>query len=236
MTEPQPAATDPSSETIVPLGDSTVLIILGSGVDPRLAARAQSIAAAIALRRIETPAIGRAVPAHASVLVPFDPLALDLDAIIGFARDAITATAAGADPAADEDPAMFVEVPVRYGGPDGPDLDEVADRLGLFPADIVELHAGVLHRVLFLGFAPGFAYLDGLPTALTLPRRATPRERVPAGSVAIAGEQTGIYPRSMPGGWHLIGRTDATLFDPTRPEPAVLTPGAFVRFVPAPDR
>ena len=87
--------------------------------------------------------------------------------------------------------------------------------------------------MLFLGFAPGFAYLGGLPDRLVAPRRATPRERVPAGSVAIAGEHSGVYPRSMPGGWNLIGRTDAVLFDPDREPPSLLEPGAAVRFVPA---
>jgi KipI family sensor histidine kinase inhibitor len=126
-----------------------------------------------------------------------------------------------------------IEIPVRYGGPDGPDLEEVASRHGLTSADVVELHAGARYRVLFLGFAPGFAYLGGLPAAIATPRRASPRERVPAGSVGIAGEQTGVYPLSMPGGWNLIGRTDLVLFDPLRPEPALLRPGAPVRFVPA---
>jgi 5-oxoprolinase (ATP-hydrolysing) subunit B len=87
--------------------------------------------------------------------------------------------------------------------------------------------------VLFLGFAPGFAYLGGLPDAIATPRRPSPRERVPAGSVGIAGEQTGVYPLSMPGGWNLIGRTDAVLFDPLRADPALLKPGSAVRFVPA---
>jgi KipI family sensor histidine kinase inhibitor len=90
-----------------------------------------------------------------------------------------------------------------------------------------------VYRVLFLGFAPGFGYLGGLPPALAIPRRSSPREHVPAGSVAIAAEQTAVYPLAMPGGWHLIGRTDVVLFDPARREPALLTPGATVRFIPA---
>ena len=126
-----------------------------------------------------------------------------------------------------------LEISVRYGGADGPDLADVAARHGLTPADVVELHAGARYRVLFLGFAPGFAYMGGLPAAIATPRRPTPRERVPAGSVGIAGEQTGVYPLAMPGGWNLIGRTDARLFDPDRSQPALFRPGAVVRFVPA---
>ena len=135
----------------------------------------------------------------------------------------------------DADASPPIEIAVRYGGADGPDLEAVADLHGLRPADVADLHASAPYRVLFLGFAPGFGYLAGLPPSLSTPRRASPRERVPAGSVGIAGEQTAVYPLAMPGGWQLIGRTDAVLFDPTRDPPALLRPGAAVRFVPARD-
>ena len=121
---------------------------------------------------------------------------------------------------------------MRYGGADGPDLDAVADRLGLAPAHVVELHASVEYRVFVLGFAPGFAYLGRLPAELLVPRRDQPRPRVPPGSVAIAGWQTAIYPASTPGGWHLIGRTDAVVWDARRSDPALLVAGDRVRFEP----
>ena len=223
---PGPAA----NGRIVAVGDAAVLLTLAERVDPELAERAQAIAASIDEARAVEPAIGRAVPAHASVLVPFDPLAVELGAVTAL----VSACAAGIAPAirdrAAQDP---VEIAVRYGGEDGPDLDEVADLHDLRPADVVELHAGATYRVLFLGFAPGFAYLGGLPSALATPRRATPRARVPAGSVGIAGEQTGVYPLAMPGGWQLVGRTEARLWDATRQSPALLRPGDRVRFVPA---
>ncbi len=120
-----------------------------------------------------------------------------------------------------------VRIPVVY---DGEDLAEVADRCGV--ENVVGLHAGATYTVAFCGFAPGFAYLTGLPTALRLPRRATPRPRVPAGSVAIAGDLAAVYPTASPGGWHLLGRTDLTLFDVDRDPPALLGPGTVVRFVP----
>lgn len=223
--------------TIEPFGDAALLVTLGSSVDPVLASRAQAVAGAIETARLAVPAIGRAVPAHASVLVPFDPLAISLEDAIEVAGSALAAGEVlagdvGAGGSASSDDPAPIEIPVRYGGADGPDLVEVAELHGLSPADVVELHASAAYRVLFLGFAPGFGYLGGLPAALATPRRASPRERVPAGSVGIAGAQTAVYPLAMPGGWQLIGRTDTVLFDPERTNPALLRPGASVRFVP----
>ncbi len=225
---------DRATATIEPFGDAAVLVTIGSTVDPALASRAQSIAAAIEVARVASPAIGRAVPAHASVLVPFDPLAIDLEDAIGVVRAALGDARSGGELPAPDGPAR-IDVPVRYGGPDGPDLDAVAELHGLRPADVIELHASATYRVLFLGFAPGCGYLGGLPPTLVTPRRASPRARVPAGSVGIAGEQTAIYPLAMPGGWQLIGRTSIVLFDAERDPPALLRPGATVRFVPAAD-
>ena len=121
-----------------------------------------------------------------------------------------------------------VEIPVDY---DGSDLAEVANRTGLTEDDVVRRHAGAVYVVAFIGFAPGFAYLVGGDPALRVPRRDTPRTKVPAGSVALAGEFTGVYPREAPGGWQLIGRTDVTLWDLAQDPPALLPPGASVRFV-----
>jgi KipI family sensor histidine kinase inhibitor len=120
-----------------------------------------------------------------------------------------------------------VRIPVVY---DGADLEEVAAETGRTTEEIVTLHSGADYTVRFCGFSPGFAYLDGLPAALHVPRRAEPRTAVPAGSVAVAGEFAGIYPRASPGGWRLLGRTDAVLWDVGRPEPALLVPGTRVRF------
>ncbi len=164
--------------------------------------------------------------------------------MIEVVRSAIAAADGAGDADADDpdgagtspDDGIDIEIPVRYGGVDGPDLDEVAALLGMRPQDVVDLHAAARYRVLFLGFAPGFGYLGGLPEQLATPRRASPRERVPAGSVGIAGRQTAVYPLAMPGGWQLIGRTDTILFDPAKPEPALFRPGASVRFVPIRDR
>ena len=123
----------------------------------------------------------------------------------------------------------LVTLPVRY---DGSDLTEVARAWDLTPAEAAQLHSSLEYRVAFCGFAPGFAYLTGLPEQYHLPRRPTPRTSVPPGSVAVAGPYTGVYPRSSPGGWHLIGTTTANLWDLSRGEPALLTPGTRVRFQP----
>ncbi|MFE7612701.1 5-oxoprolinase subunit PxpB [Streptomyces celluloflavus] len=122
-----------------------------------------------------------------------------------------------------------VEIPVRY---DGPDLADVAALWGVTPDEVVRLHSGTEFHVAFCGFAPGFGYLTGLPEPLHVPRRDTPRTRVPAGAVALAGPYTGVYPRASPGGWQLIGTTDTVLWDPHREPAALLAPGTRVRFVP----
>jgi KipI family sensor histidine kinase inhibitor len=218
------------SGRLIPFGDAALLLTLGDHVDPDLAASAQAIATAIDEKRRDEPGLGRAVPAHASVLVPFDPLAIEPEAVAAIVRHAEGRPRTGA---ATDGRRAPVEIAVCYGGADGPDLDEVAALHDLRPSDVVELHAGAEYRVLFLGFAPGFAYLGGLPARLVTPRRARPRTRVPPGSVGIAGEQTGVYPLAMPGGWQLLGRTETRLWDVTRRSPALLRPGDTVRFVPA---
>lgn len=125
------------------------------------------------------------------------------------------------------------EIAVEYGGAAGPDLPTLAERAGMDAATYISSHSAVEYTVDFLGFQPGFPYLRGLPPALHAPRRASPRVRVPKGSVAVGGAYTGIYPASGPGGWHILGRTAADLFDPQREAPALLMPGDRVRFVPA---
>ncbi len=142
------------------------------------------------------------------------------------ARWTATGAPTGAGPGAGH--ARTVEVPCRYGGPD---LAEVAAHWGVAEEDVPAVHAGLDHRVAFCGFAPGFAYIAGLGQLGGVPRLATPRPSVPAGSVALAGDFTGVYPRSSPGGWRIIGHTDAVLWDPARAVPALLAPGVAVRFL-----
>lgn len=129
-------------------------------------------------------------------------------------------------------PHRTIDIPTLYGGTSGPDLLPLASSLGLAPHQLIDLHASAAYTVRFMGFAPGFAYLEGLPEQLHVQRLDSPRPRVPAGSVAIAGPYSGIYPAESPGGWRLLGRTSLTLFDPLSPRPTLLQPGDRVRFVP----
>lgn len=124
----------------------------------------------------------------------------------------------------------MVEIPVVYGGSAGPDLDNVARHTGLSTREVIERHSNAEYVVYFLGFLPGFAYMGGLDASLATPRHTTPRVSIPAGSVGIGGEQTGIYPMASPGGWQLIGRTALQLFDPSQQPPTLLRPGDRVRF------
>jgi len=166
-------------------------------------------------------------PAYASVLVRFDPLRCDPDALaFELARRAASLTGRP-----EREPRSFT-IPVIYGGDDGPDLPEVARATGLSETDVVATHAKGPYEVCFIGFAPGFPYLAGLPDVLRTPRRQTPRARVAAGSVAIAGAQAGIYPSPSPAGWNVIGRTAFVLFARASGEGATLAAGDHVRFLP----
>ena len=169
-------------------------------------------------------------PAYASVLIDFDPRRRRHDDVEALVRERMSAPE---DPTAPD--TRTVEIPVSYGGPSGPDLEDVARHTGLTPARVVELHAASVYLVYFLGFSPGFPYLGGLSPELAMPRLSAPRKVVPAGSVAIGGSQTGVYPVESPGGWRIIGRTSLRLFDPAATPPALLRIGDTVRFVPTPE-
>jgi KipI family sensor histidine kinase inhibitor len=220
---------------VTPFGDAAFLVTFGRDVDPTLNALAHAFAGRVSADRGEAGGPwGVPVPAYASVLVPFDDAdvapATATSRLATLAREVVATTgkAEGAADTADDLDAIIIDV--RYGGEQGPDLEEVGRLVGLSPDEVVALHGSVDYRVYFLGFAPGFGYLGPLPEPLRLPRRGTPRVRVPEGSVAIAGAQTAIYPLRTPGGWHLIGRTSAPLWDADRPEPSLLEAGRTVRF------
>jgi inhibitor of KinA len=206
-------------------GDSLLLVELDARIDPDVNARA--VAMAQALRAAHLPGVRDVVPSYASVGVHVDPLRVD-----GAVLERSIARAWDAAPASAADGGRIVEVPVCYGGAFGPDLDAVARHAGCTPEVVIDLHCAVVYRVFMLGFLPGFAYLGVVDERLAMPRRAAPRAAVPAGSVGIAGRQTGVYPTESPGGWQLIGRTPWRMFEATRARPSTLEAGDRVRFVP----
>jgi KipI family sensor histidine kinase inhibitor len=218
-----------STPEIVSFGDAALLVRFEERIDAALNRRVHWLAGAVRAAAGADPTLGPPVPAYASLLVPFDALRTS----VAQAAAVVEGLLAGEPELLAPEAGPPLEIAVRYGGADGPDLAEVAERTALTPTQVVELHASVVYRAFMLGFAPGFAYLGELPAALELPRRETPRQRVAVGSVAIAGRQTAIYPQATPGGWHLIGRTDATLWDLRRDPPALIAAGRDVRFVPA---
>ncbi|HKN79403.1 MAG TPA: 5-oxoprolinase subunit PxpB [Lysobacter sp.] len=208
------------------LADDALLMRLDDRIDCATNARVHALCERI---RARPPAWLRdLVPAYASVGAFFDPLTIEADHVGRWLRAQLEALPV--DIAATRD-ARTVEIPVTYGGEAGPDLESAAAELGITPTQLARRHAAGEYTVAMIGFAPGFPYLLGLDPALALPRLATPRTVVPAGSVGIGGAQTGIYPRESPGGWRVIGRTPLALFDPAREPPALLAPGDRVRFV-----
>ncbi len=208
--------TGSGTRRILPVGEDALLVELDSGTE------AQALHAELLRLRAQGsfPAVRELVPAARTVL---------LDGLSEPADRVAARLAALPLPPAPPPTHEVIEIPVRY---DGPDLAEVAALWGVSSTEAPRIHASFDFRVAFCGFAPGFGYLTGLPERYTVPRHTTPRASVPSGSVALAGPYTGVYPRSSPGGWQLIGTTDVVLWDHTRTPAALLAPGARVRFRP----
>ena len=206
----------------LPLGDSAVTIAFGAERSAELLKRIQ--ATARSLEEAQLPHVEDIVPAYLTLTVFYEPLHTTYGEISAKLLEACAAATPAIGEAAK--PRHHV-IPVRY---DGMDLDSVANATGLSTADVVARHTGRRYSVDLLGFVPGFAYLSELDRSLQLPRRPEPRPRVPAGSVAIAAAQTAVYPLDTPGGWHIIGRTDTAMFDPTREPPALLRAGDTIQF------
>lgn len=207
-----------------PCGDSAVSVELGEGIDLEVNRRVHALGRALAARG--HPGVVALNPAYRALFVEYDPRRCSFEELALLVEQADQAPDLEAAHGAE------MEIPVCYGGELGPDLEEVAAFHGLEPGRAVELHGAPVYHVYLVGFTPGFPYLGGLDPRLHTPRRATPRERVPAGSVGIADRQTGIYPIESPGGWQLIGRTPLRLFDLGREPPFLVPAGARLRFRP----
>ncbi|MBA3891078.1 MAG: 5-oxoprolinase subunit PxpB [Gemmatimonadaceae bacterium] len=210
---------------LLPLGDKAFLIELGGGMTAETLSRVRA-----AIARLDAAAIDGVtdvVAGYSSIAVHFEPLVARRAAMEVMLREALQVHIDVAVTATER----IVEVPVRYGGEGGPDLDLVATHHGMSADDVIALHTAPTYTVHMIGFVPGFPYLGGLDPQLATPRRETPRTAVPAGSVGIGGAQTGVYPMESPGGWQLIGHTETKLFDVARAAPSLLRVGDRVRFV-----
>lgn len=215
---------------VLDAGDAAMTIEFGNVIDPQLLARVNALDQAIqALSAAGTlPGLIETMPTFRSLTVFFDPLVTGREALLAALHPAL---AGSAGPAPDVRQRCW-RLPVCYEGDAGPDLAETAAAIGVSEDEVVALHSGCEYRVYMLGFLPGFPFMGDLPDPLRLPRRAQPRVRVVAGSVAIATGLTAIYPWESPGGWHLLGRCPVTLFDARRASPSLLAAGDRVRFEP----
>ncbi|CAI6079848.1 5-oxoprolinase subunit B [Cohnella sp. JJ-181] len=225
---------------LLPLGDSAITVQLGETICRQTHDRVRQLAEH--LERSRFAGMIEHVPAFLSVTVYFDPFealaGLGDPADLSGSADPMALVAgwladnlAKLEETAQEKPRL-TEIPVCYGGELGPDLPEVAAVHGLSEQEVIEIHASAEYLVYMLGFAPGFAYLGGLPKSIATPRKQTPRLSIPAGTVGIAGDQTGVYPIATPGGWQLIGKTPEPLFLPDATPPTLLRAGDIVRFRP----
>lgn len=203
------------------LGDSAVLISVGTSVDRDVSGRVHALSGTVMTAGL--PGVLDVVPAYLSLAVHFDPSVTDESTLVAALRDLMGSPVAPMETGE----GRLVTIPVSY---DGPDLGLVAEACGLPVEEVVARHSRVEYFVYMLGFAPGFAYLGDLDPSLRIPRRGSPRTRVPAGSVAIAGSQTAVYPHETPGGWQLIGTTAVEMFDAARNQPSLLRAGDRVKF------
>jgi KipI family sensor histidine kinase inhibitor len=208
--------------TIVPLGDEALLVTFAETISWDVGESVRGAAARI--RELSRAEVTDVVPSYTTLGVYFDGSAITYADVVALVAPLLAAE----ETLAPRSGAGILEIPVRY---DGPDLLEVAERTGLTVDEVIARHSKRSYRAYACGFQPGFAYLGDLDEALALPRRASPRLRVPPGSIAIAGMQTAVYPLQTPGGWHIIGSTSLRMFDATREPPALIRPGDVVRFV-----
>ena len=224
---------------VVPFGDSGVLVAIDGDAGVETSRNVHAVAGRIRAATVGLEGWGKPVPAATSVLVPVDPVEPGVDAAIEHLMTVLATLASEDDGPLGVGAAggalertVVVEIPVRYGGLDGPDLATVAAMTSMTEDDVIEAHAAVTYTAMFIGFAPGFAYLGPLDPALVLARQDEPRQLVRAGSVAIAGPQTAVYPVDSPGGWWILGRTSREVWNPGREPPATIAAGSRVRFVP----
>ncbi|HPS70359.1 MAG TPA: 5-oxoprolinase subunit PxpB [Candidatus Cryosericum sp.] len=212
-----------SEPRFLPAGDQALVMELGDAIEEPCSMAIRSLVESI--RREQVPGVRETIPSYRSILVLYDPMVSGFDEMVRtlaglFSRLDVHAAAKG----------DILVVPVLYGGEAGPDLPFVAEHAGMSEEEVIALHASRDYLIYMLGFTPGFTYLGGMDERIATPRLERPRERIPAGSVGIAGKQTGIYPIDSPGGWRLIGLTPMRLYDPHRDPPILPSVGGYIRF------
>lgn len=209
---------------IRPAGDSAVMVTFGERIEKEINDRVRAFDEALVGSAID--GIVETVPSYSACLVYYDPLIKNFEEIKACLEELIS----GMDKASVKAGAL-IEIPVVYGGEYGPDLRDVAEYAGLSEDEVIEIHTSNEYPVYMIGFTPGFPYLGGMDERIACPRLEKPRVSIPAGSVGIAGSQTGVYPSESPGGWRIIGRTPLKLYDRLRERPVLLEPGMRIRFV-----
>jgi inhibitor of KinA len=210
----------------LPLGDGALSVEFGRAIHRSLNKKVQALFGR--LRETPFPGLLDLIPSYRSLLVQFDPIVISWEEVTANLLQVL----AELTESPREETCSLVEIPVCYGGAFGPDLPEVSSCLGLTPEEVIAIHSNTVYHIYMIGFTPGFPFLGGLDPRLFVPRKKIPREKVPAGSVGLAGQQTGVYSMDSPGGWQLIGRTPLKLFDLRRPDPIYLKAGQQLRFRP----
>lgn len=212
--------------TISPVGDCAISIDFGQAIDPKINRQIRQVIEQIKLLQLD--GIIELVPTYCALLVQYDAMVYTYSDICGTLNPILQESVTDSG----NERVTIVEIPTIYGGEYGPDLGFVASHNHISEAEVVSIHSGADYLVYMLGFIPGFTYLGGMDPRIATPRLSSPRTLIPAGSVGIAGEQTGTYPSDSPGGWQIIGRTPLTMYDMSKKQAALLRAGDYVRYVP----
>jgi TIGR00370 family protein len=206
-------------------GDTAVSAVFGDRISEEVNQTIRAFQLLLTERKV--PGIVETVPTYCSLMIHYDPDRISCDRLLGTLKELAASIDTAALP-----PSEVLEIPVLYGGEMGPDLAHVAENAGISEEEVVKRHSAPEYLIYMLGFTPGFTYLGGLDPSIETPRLKTPRVSIPAGSVGIAGKQTGIYPIASPGGWQLIGRTPVRMYDPLRETPILPRAGQYIHFFP----